>query len=246
MYKIDEEPITPRNTSWSRLDPSEVGAAKTEFGEDEGERPRGVRSGDNNRGLVVILIDNRVTDGENNEPSRVVVLVKNMVEKDIEAICSTSAGWSKSCNGGVASFGYLADCASRVVGRDGFDSEVKEHMLCLSKRLGVRAHLTNILDRSPPHTMKRVAYLHEVLGKDRKPHVACITWQPIEHWQHRSRRGVLDRDDQTIELTCFQCIECSSKTAIPDELPIGKQFCCGPIAVAVRLSLVSDLHGARP
>jgi hypothetical protein len=246
VYEIDEEPVAPRNTGWSRLDPSEIGTAETEFGEDKSERPGSVRSGDNNRCLVVILIDDRVTNGENNEPSRVVVLVKNMVEKDIEAMRSTSAGRSKSGNGGVASFGHLADCAGSVVCRNRLDAEVKEHMLCLSERLGVGAHLTNVFDRSPRHTMKRMAYLHEVLGKDREPHVARIAWQPIEHRQHRSRRGVLDRNHQTIQLTCLERIECSSETAIPDELAIGEQFCCSPVAVAVRFSLISDLHGARP
>lgn len=93
--------------------------------------------------------------------------------------------------------------------------------------------------------MERMTDLDEVLSKDGEPNVACITGQPIEHRQNRPRRGVLDGNDETVDIATLEGVEGSRKASMPDVVRVREQLSCCAIAVAVGFSLISDDHASR-
>lgn len=220
--KVDEETVAPRYTGGPRLDSSEVCTAKTQFGENKSERPRRMGSGDHDRGLVVLLIYNRIANRKDHESSGVVVLVQDVVEENLETVSSTGPWRSKRRNRRIACLGNLSDGPGCVVSWNGIDSQIKKRVLGLCKCLRVGTDLANILDRGAGYAVERVTYLNEVLGKDGEPHVACITWQPVEHRQDRSRRGIFDRNHETVDFTLFERIKGCSEPTMPDELSNGE------------------------
>jgi hypothetical protein len=246
VHEIDEETVVPGNPCGPRFDPREVRTTKAEFGQDKSERPGGVRSGNDDRGLVILVVDNGVTDGKNDETSRVVLLVENVVKKNLEPVRRACTRRSQSGNRQVTCLGDLSDSTRCVMRWDRLDTEGEKGVLCLCKRLRVRTHFTHIVDGGAGNTVERVAYLDEVLSEDGEPNMALITWETIEHRKHRTRRGVLDRHNEPIHLTTLERVEHGSETSMPNVLPIGKQLRRCAIAVAVPLALISDLHSAKP
>jgi hypothetical protein len=181
-----------------------------------------VRSGHNDRGLVIVVVDHWITHGENYESSRVVILVQHVVEQNFKAMGCSSARRGESCHRRIACLCDLTDRTRCVMCWNRFDSEVKEHMLSLGECLRVGSHLPNVFDRGTRYAVKRMAYLDKVLSKNREAHMACVARQPIKNGKNRSRGRVLNRDNQTIDIAILHCIERSCKAAKPDELPIGK------------------------
>jgi hypothetical protein len=175
-----------------------------------------------------------------------VVLVEHVIEQDLEAVGRTGARRGESGNGRIARFSNLTDCSRCVVGWNRIDAQIEQHVLGLSKRLRVGTDFANALDRGAGHTVERVAYFNEVLGEDGEPHVARIAWKPIEHWKYRPGCRVLHRDHETVDFARLKRIESCGKTTVANELAFGKELCCSAVAIAVRLSLIPDLHETRP
>ena len=63
--------------------------------------------------------------------------------------------------------------------------------------------------------MERVPHLDEMLSKYRKPDMACIARQPIEHRKYRPCSRILDGDDESVDAPILKRTErsCESNKA---------------------------------
>ena len=243
MDEVDEEPVRPGFVGRPGFDPGEVGATQTEFGEDQGESTGRVRRCDEHRGLVVLRIDSRLAGGENHEARGVVSPVHDISLENLETVDLGRPGWGQRRDRRIAEFGNFPDGTRRVVSDDGLDAQVKQMPLCLRERFRVGANTAHVLQRRTGNTEDGVTDFDEMLGNDGERLLPSTTRQAVEYREHRSRRRVLDGDDESVDRAGLQRSERRREPPQPNGFALREQFADGSVAVGAGFSLISDTHG---
>ena len=169
--------------------------------------------------------------------------IHDVAQQNVETVDLGRCRWGECRNRRVAQFGDLSYGAGRIWTGNYFHTHVEQVAFRLRERLGVRAHFDQVLNQCPGNPEDRMPHLHEMLGHDRKRLVAVATGESVEHGEHRTGGGVLNRNNQPVDGPFLECGEGRGESDQSDGFTIGEQLSDGSVAVRARLTLISNTHG---
>ena len=76
----------------------------------------------------------------------------------------------------------------------------------------------------PRQSQQRMPDLDEMLGNDRERLMASVARQPIENGKDRTRRRILDRQNQPVHGTVFESGERGHEARVADSVALGEQL----------------------